>query len=391
MHKTTYKQNFLLLPIALLSFASMLSAQNMPSSPIWEGEIQYTGKFSGVSKKNAYVGSAYLGLLQARFSASSDALGWWQGGTLNIAGMVSHGGTPSVSFAEDIQVYSNIENGYFPAFYEIWYRQESGKVAFQVGQQDLNAEFMLVDLADVFMNSSFGITPSITCNMPVSTYPNTTLGGFLHVTPSEAWSFKAGVFDGDPGVCEENAYNLDFSLGNGGGVLGIGEWQFNNNAQDKSGYLKIGGYYHTAPLVDLVDTTSMLGGNYGLYLSAQQKLTSNGGEGKGLGIFLQLGYAPEDRNIVKGYVGTGLHYAGLFSKKIPDRLGLGVAWASMSEVAVARDGLPKEEIALELTWQGWLTEWFFIQPDLQCIIHQRKKTNITSVWAGTMRFNILIQ
>ncbi|MGH7125813.1 MAG: carbohydrate porin, partial [Stellaceae bacterium] len=102
---------------------------------------------------------------------------------------------------------------------------------------------------------------------------------------------------------------------------------------------------------------------------------------RGLEAFLRLGASPSDRNLVDFYVDGGLTYA--FDEKGKDAVGLGVAYAHVSDRASALDRdarffgggvrpIRDHELALELTYHAkskLLPRWLLLQPDLQLILH----------------------
>ena len=85
--------------------------------------------------------------------------------------------------------------------------------------------------------------------------------------------------------------------------------------------------------------------------------------GLGLGMFIQYGWAPADRNEAHQYLGFGLLYKGLIRGRDEDLLGAGVAHLRFSNC------LPDQstETTIELFYKAPLTLNVTIQPDMQYI------------------------
>jgi len=81
-------------------------------------------------------------------------------------------------------------------------------------------------------------------------------------------------------------------------------------------------------------------------------------EPQGLGLFLQYGWSPPDRNSITSYFGTGVTYRGLVPRRDLDLLGLGLASAGFSEADTTREDV------VELFYRAQVNDWATIQPDL---------------------------
>ena len=92
---------------------------------------------------------------------------------------------------------------------------------------------------------------------------------------------------------------------------------------------------------------------------------------RGLGAFLQLGFAESDRSPIAVYLGTGLNYIGLLPGRDRDVLGFAMAHARNSHAFLEAQpaGTPRAETSLELTYRAELLPWLRLQPDVQYIIH----------------------
>ena len=103
-----------------------------------------------------------------------------------------------------------------------------------------------------------------------------------------------------------------------------------------------------------------------------------GTEDQGLSVFLRVGGAPSDRNLVALYADGGVAFKGLFGSRPNDTVALGVAQAWLSRDARARDRdrnafsgtigpVRDSETVVELTYSAEIAPWWLLQPDLQFV------------------------
>jgi len=90
--------------------------------------------------------------------------------------------------------------------------------------------------------------------------------------------------------------------------------------------------------------------------------------------------APGDRNLVNFYLDAGLTYKGAINGRDSDTVGLGVAYARISDTASKLDSdtarftgglypIRRHETVLELTYQAQLTPWWQLQPAAQYVFN----------------------
>jgi len=330
-------------------------------------------------------GSCYLGLANFHLKFDTKKAGLWKGGQFYINAANTHGASPSAEFIGDLQVTSNIEAGNHTFIQEFWYKQALGCVDLTAGLQDLNVQFANTENGTLYLNSSFGILPTISGNIPAPIYPLTSLGFSVTWTVSEKISWNSAVYDGCPTDFDHNTYNLNWQYHTGDGLLAFSELDYSQNILNLPGNYKIGAYSHNhwfEKSGENRDMDSACINNYGIYAIADQMLWQK--EKKSVGTFLQLGFGPTRYNQNYFYFGTGLNYHGLFKKNGNDILGLAFAVACLK-------GNINSETTLELTYKTELTKHLFIQPDIQYIINPAGiGTNLKNCLECTIRFGILI-
>ena len=161
------------------------------------------------------------------------------------------------------------------------------------------------------------------------------------------------------------------------------------------GAVHLGGWYHAGSFADQRFTAAGLSlanpagsgipalhrGDGGIYAMLDQMLYRvPGTDDHGLGMFLRIAGAPEDRNFIDFYIDGGLTYKGLIPARGDDTIGFGAAFANVSNSVSGLDhdtrffsgiGVPIHdfEAAIELTYQAQIVPGWTIQPDFQYIFH----------------------
>jgi porin len=336
-------------------------------------EFYYAGdiahNFSGGIKK----GTAYLGLVQLMLTVNP-----WKNGSfyLNLAN--THGNEPSANYLGDSQFASNIEAGNHTYVQELWYRQNLRKAEITVGLQDVNVEFAFTPFGGLYNNSSFGVIPTISCNVPAPIFPLTSVGISSKWRLSGKTTLLAALYDGMPKDFRNNPHNLNWDISKKDGVLLFAEVQRTIKAGHLSGILKGGLYFHehfTAAY------DSIYPDNNGFYFMGDQELWHQHGGNRSLGFFVHLGYCPKEFSTNSYYTGFGLNCTGIFSRQGKDMAGLGIAHAKLYNRA--------NETAIELTYELQPLPFLFIQPDIQYIINPSGiNQKLNNCFAAFLRFEV---
>ena len=342
----------------------------------------YIGDNVNIISGGIKTGSCYLGLANFKLSFDTENASLWKGGQFFISAANTHGASPSSEFIGDLQVVSNIEAGNHTFVQELWYKQAFGKVELTVGLQDLNVELANTENGAHFLNSSFGILPTISGNVPAPVYPLTSFGFSARWTVSEKLSLNGALFDGCPTDFESNPYNLNWQLRSNDGLLAISEMQYSTNINMLPGTYKLGTYSHKLWFDKLIveNNDSLCTQNFGYYIIADQMLWQ--ADQRNINSFVQFGISPEKYNENYFYMGTGVNYNGLFQKNGSDVLGIAIAIAGIK-------GNTKNESTLELTYKTELTNYFFIQPDIQYVFNPAGYgEKLANCLEGTLRFGL---
>lgn len=353
------------------SFPTLIPERFHHIGPI-VGEYIYTGEVFNNARGGLNTNGAtrYRGNLDLVFTIDTEAAGWWNGGRWFMYANQFHGRTLSLEDVGDVQFYSNIEGDPRPAdtfqITEYWYEQllADGRFIAKVGKQDANAEFAYVDLGGDFVNSSFGLIPTV----PLPTWPNPSLGIALITEVSDALQLKFGAYDGAPTTGPSTGGRSGFETLGDYGVMLLSEVLLTSTlAGDEAltGAYRVGAWYHSDQFDDLrAGAGDPFDENFGMYLGIDQLVwlePCDDDSAQGLGVFFQFGWAPSDRNEIDSYLGGGLTYQGLLCGRDDDLFGLGIANAGF------RDPSLDDERALEIFYRFQVTPCASLQPDLQYI------------------------
>lgn len=312
----------------------------------FEADWSYTGEVLGNLSGGLKTGSHYLGYATLGMNICSDGL--WKGGSLRVSMGNTHGGTPTESLIGDFQTVSNIEAGDHTFLRELWFQQDFGRFSLIGGLQDLNVHYATCSYSVDYINSSFGIFSTMSANFASPIFPITGLGLDLQWHISDQWNVQTAFFDGNVTDFDDNPHNLKWNLDLDKGYLSVSEVKFAPLMANRlEGFYTLGVYYHTE-----LKTT-------GFYTTAAQSLWKSGE--RDLRAFFQASYTEKSKNNNYMYIGGGVNMTGVFSAEGRDLLGIGAAVAYF-------DKYPNET-TLELFYKRHLGKYFFVQPDLQVVIH----------------------
>ncbi|MEG1861777.1 MAG: carbohydrate porin [Bacteroidaceae bacterium] len=328
----------------------------------------YTGDVLCNLSGGIKTGTSYLGTVKLGAALNTEKAKLWKGGTLRFSASNTHGGMPSAKLVGDCQTVSSIEAGNHTFLSELWYRQTLGKTTLTGGLQDFNAAYATSDYADNYINSSFGLFSTMSANFCAPTYPLTGLGIDVRYEFSSLFAAQTALFDGNVLDFSENPYNLKWNLSPHLGYLSVTELHYTPTLMgDRKGRYTLGGYYHTG------------GKGFGAYVTLSQTLWQQ--SEKSVNIFLQASYTERTKNENYAYVGGGVNATGVFCSKGCDWFGASVASAFFTD--------RETETTFELSYKRTLGHHFFVQPDVQYVVHPARSTiPLKNALIGILRFGM---
>lgn len=324
-------------------------------APVYTGEL-FSNTRGGITTKDA---TRYQALLDIGLTLDFKELGSPIPGKFFLLAQNTHGRGLTRDFVGDTQVLSNIDSfENIMQVSEYWWQFGllDDDIIFRLGKQDVNTEFLFIEAAENFVQSSFGLSPSTA----FPTYPDPSMGAVMLVQLNESWRLKAGVWD---------AFSKGSSWGFSGNdsilVVAEAERSYALAGGSLPGIFAIGAVYESAGEIEgqpvssvqeyVIQVEQMVYREHPVYRDDHQ----------GMAIF--GGYYPRfpgnqlvDESIGDSLV-AGITYTGLFAGRDEDQLGVGVAWAELFR------GGTKQETVTEVFYKTQLTPRMSLQPDLQYI------------------------
>lgn len=358
----------------LLSAAPLLCVNALEAGPT-DINISYIGDIGGNASGGIKTGFAYHGRLWLGAKLYTDKIKAWKGGELYVQLGNTHGNQASLELLGDYMIASNIEAGNHTFMEQLWYRQQIGQVSLQAGLIDINNDFMIVSEAGMLLNSSYGTHATISGNLWPPIFPLTNLGFIINYQPTEQLCLRGAVFNGAPRYWDENPYNLNWEFSKQKGVFSVIEaastYQLFSNL---SSSYKLGAYLYWN------ETEGQAVYNPGWYLNLEQEVLHTASDAS-VSLFSQLSWAPPHQNYLSVYASLGTHASGFWKQRSSDEAALSVCMAYFQDF---RDA----ELNIEATYRFYFWQHYYLQPDIQFILHPKGISNAPHALWTALRFGI---
>jgi len=357
------------IPLILGFTLSTIASNSVTSTSVeiegpLELEATYIGDIYNNFSGGLKTGGGFLGMANLKIGFDTEKANWWKGGRFFVNGASTHGKSPTENYTGDFQVVSNIDAGNLIYLHELWFKQSINRLEFTVGLQDMNATFVASDNGSYYLNTSFGVPPVISGNIPVPIFPLTGLGLSAIWNINDNVSWLAAMFDGSPTDFENNPYNLYWDWDEDDGLFIISEFDYTRTKNEFSGTYKGGFYYHTGGFEDdeLGLKSQTIDRNFGFYFIGDQTIWRLN-ENKKIDLFTQLAWSPGSINSHNFYAGGGFNFHGLLEGDHENTLGVAVAHAGFHR------SFQKHETVIETFFKYQLNNYISLQPDFQLIIN----------------------
>ncbi len=361
--------------LAMYVYSQTENTINARASYIGEGFANFT---RGLQKGETYLGKIHFGIeYKPKF---------FNNGEFSAHIENTHGGNPSRDYIGDLQVASNIDNGDYTYLSELWYKHSFNNLFVKFGIIDLNSDYLNSNCGGVFLNSSFGIQPSASLNMPVPIFPMNALGVNLQYSFFDKLILRTGIWDGNPGDLNRNPYNVQWKLSKSEGILSATEFEY--KYKNGLGNLKFGMLYHSANFKTLSDTSCYIKGNFQFHFIFEQVIVYDKINNKPkIDVFANIGYLPNNEiNVIPLSFSGGVYYSNVFLNKIDDKIGFAFSYAKISDVLLRKYMEYKtKETLFELTYTIEINNNISIQPDLQYIFNSGVNNNVSDAFVGFLR------
>ena len=303
----------------------------------------------------------YQGLYNLSIDFDSEKMNLYKGGRLHILYQAGNKGISSTQYLNTftgISSYDPLEplNQISELYYEHSIKDDLLNI--RIGKQDANQDFQALNTGFEFLNVAF----SYIDNTPMPLYPYQQMGVRARIKLPKDIYIQDGFYDG----------NLD--IGAGPKSFFTGENNYINmaevyklaNIKGKEGKYLIGNWIKTGEYDSYKNTTEH--SNYGFYAGFEQKLTDRfEDKSGGLKVFGQFGYARNSVNAVPFYGGGGFIYKGITKKRKEDSIGIALSWHQFNRQLNELENRTAEKV-IELFYKIKITNFFYIQPDIQYII-----------------------
>ena len=347
------------------------------------------------------------GRLELLATLDLDKLFGWSNATFHVNAYQTHGrGLSANNLGSNLMTASNIEAARSTRLFDLWIEQLlfNGKLSIRGGQIAADDEFFISNYAGNFINGTFGWPAIMASDLPNGgqAYPLATPGVRVAVALDKETTIAAAVMNGDPaggGLGNPQQRDSDgtaFRFNDGAFAIAEARYAL-NQAKDAAGQpatYKLGTWYHSGSFADerfdssgqsLASPTStgvpqQHWNNFGVYAVADRQLWRNDETDRNFGVFLRVGAAPADRNLVTLYADTGFNFKGILPGRSDDVFGVALAVAQIGGGARDLDldqrqftgtatPIRDNETTLEVTYRVQATPWWTVQPDLQFIRH----------------------
>lgn len=299
----------------------------------WDGDA-YANVHGGLKR-----GYATDSVLSFGLGLNTAKAGGWQGGYFQF-GLRTIASTHPSNYAGDLQGLSNLAAPNLHQVDNFWYRQKIGHHGLlRMGIMDLNNYFDVTESALLFPNASFGISPTLTSDVPTDTYPFSSWG-IMGRFGSAHNNWKFGIFQGLP-------TKRGTALRDGEMVLTERDW----SDPIAGSRLAFGAWYRQSPATAYGPRE-----DWGFYTNLEQALPNH----PSIVAFLQLGESPKAVNLVPHYLGAGLNFEGLGHGIGSMGIGIARAWI--------RNQIPETSIETTVTVPV-AHNTVTLQPDIQYILH----------------------
>jgi porin len=343
----------------------------------------YTGEVFGNLAGGIKNGASYLGLLRLSLGIDLSKVACWNGAAIYGSMLYPQGNGLTDHQTGDLNRLSNIDAYNSVRLFELWFQQKfcNDLFSIRIGQMSADQEFYQSPTSNLFINSCFGTFPTISFGTNLPIYPVGGLGIRLHYRANSSLSFRAALFDSNPGIQSlDDKHGTRFHLNPGAGVIFIAEgvYQIDPTKTNRgmAGTYTLGGYYDSRQFTgDFVHPAH--GANGGLYAIADQIVyraepyVDEKSSGRGLSVFSSCAVAPSDRNLVSLYLDIGCNYLGLLPRRENDILGVAASYTKIGDDSVRNGSVVHSghETVIEASYRIQLNDHLYLQPDMQYILY----------------------
>lgn len=153
--------------------------------------------------------------------------------------------------------------------------------------------------------------------------------------------------------------------------------------------LALGGFLYSKPFNTIVQsaTGNTRDGNSGAYIFVDAPVAR--GPSGDVNVFARYGRANARFNPAKAYFGAGIAWSGFLSHRRSDQLGLAIASVRLGDDYRQANNSNTHETTIELTYRARVSDWLYLQPDIQYIINPGAEPRLDNSLVLGLRFEAL--
>lgn len=331
-------------------------------------------------------------LAKVSLAAAYDAGGGWTG---LASAQYTNGVAFSGALVGDTQTVSNIEAPGAVRVYQLWLAHAiplDGRI--KVGLTDLNADFDVQTVGELFLNSSDGIGAdfALTGRNGPSIFPTTALALTAALRPAPGWRVDLGAFDGVAGN-PDRPRRFTIRLGPREGALLVAQVQrsFASGLRLQAAAWTYTAAFDAIGRVAADGTPRRSASSHGVFALAEGRLAGAADRGRALNGWVRAGTADDRVNRIAAYTGGGLVLDQPLPGRDADAAGIAVmrAWFG-TPARRAEPVLRAAETTIEATYRAAVVPRVALQPDVQYVIHPGGRRGVGNALVVGMRVNFAV-
>jgi len=332
----------------------------------------------------------------------------WDGATINICGIDRLGETIQKdvgSVYDPVQIYG----GQTIFLYNVTLEQEfwNDIGSFKIGRLSPGDDFATSPLYGYYVSNGIdGQIRAVIDDTRFATYPFASWGARLRFDPSSEFNIMTGIYEVSDQLFNPNRHGVNFAINGQDGTQIVQQFgwtpEFDTEPVESSsatggdsnsvasahqmrglpGHYFVGAYWSNSNYSQFgTPATTRL--SYGFYAHADQMVYREApGSDRGLTLFGTVAYAPQENIAILPFqLSGGALYQGLFPDRPKDMSIFGVIYGDFSDdyassVTQPLGGTATTEIDLELGYRVQVTDFAYVQPDVQYIARPGGTGNI---------------
>lgn len=360
----------------------------------------------GRSSGQAYADNINFGL---RFDMQK--LAGWDGAKIVVNGLDRNGQNLSANHIGNFFPVQQVYGGQTLFLYGLFLDQSflDDQLSWKAGRFAMTDDFATSPIYGLYMNNGIDGNPkSLLVTDAFSAYPGSSWATRLRYDPSRELTLKVGASQADNRIYEPNKHGVDFGIRGYDGVTFLGEvdWSpvfFEDRSAAETtaaapvhrdeeppvnglaGHYWFGGYYSTLALPEFTNSTTGSGPtivhtdaneSYGFYWHADQMVyQARPNTKEGLTLWIDFMLEPNQSTQLLPYeINGGATYRGLIPAR-PDDVFI---FGAMDGIFNRNHALTAETLGVvdagseqvyEFAYQVQMTKFFYVQPDVQWVVH----------------------